>query len=137
MNSDGLIVFLFIIIVFGAIVAGCIYDSRKERDNERNEPKDYSDTPHITKGTTSTSTRSTTSTATKSTTSTSTRSTTSTATRSTTNYARNIIEKDSTSKSSQKTIYAFRGKQSIHLCPFCDGENELGAKICNICRRDL
>lgn len=38
---------------------------------------------------------------------------------------------------SQITIYAFTAKKEMHLCPFCDGENTLEAKVCKICRRDL
>ena len=112
-NSDGFIVFFFITIVFGVIVAGCIYDSHKERDNEHHKPRDYYDTHRVKKSTTSSTTGST------------------------TNYTRKNTEKNVTSMSSQKTIYAFRGKQTIHLCPFCDGENELEAKICNICGHNL
>lgn len=39
--------------------------------------------------------------------------------------------------SSQITIYAFRRKKKKLLCPFCDGENSIDAKVCKICRRDL
>jgi hypothetical protein len=41
------------------------------------------------------------------------------------------------SSSSKTTIYAFREIKEKRLCPFCDGENSLEAKVCNICRRDL
>lgn len=131
MDSDGLIVFLFIIIVFGGIVAATLYDSHKERDNEYHEPADRSDTHETTKSTTSTATKTTTKTTTTTT------SRTTAPTRTTTNYTRNNTEKNVMSSKSQKTIYVFREKKSIRLCPFCDGENELEAKVCNICRRDL
>jgi len=127
MDSDGLIVFLFIIIVFGGIVAGTIYDSHKERNNEFHETADRSDTHETTKSTVSTVTK---------TTSTSTSRTTE-PTRTTTSYTRNNTKKESSSGTSLKTIYAFKGKNQIRLCPFCDGENELEANVCNICRRDL
>lgn len=39
--------------------------------------------------------------------------------------------------SSQITIYKFRAKKEKHLCPFCDGENSLDAKVCKVCRRDM
>ena len=35
----------------------------------------------------------------------------------------------------QKTIYAFVPKYRNRVCPFCDGENSLGAKTCDICGR--
>ncbi len=41
------------------------------------------------------------------------------------------------SSSSQLTIYSFTTKKKINPCPFCDGENTLEAKVCNICSRDL
>ena len=130
MDSDDLIGFLIIIIVFGGIVAGVagtIYDSHKERNNKFHEPTDRSDTHETTKSTVSTVTK---------TTSTSTSRTTE-PTKTTTSYTRNNTNKESSSGTSLKTIYAFRGKNQIRLCPFCDGENELEAKVCNICRRDL
>lgn len=37
----------------------------------------------------------------------------------------------------QHIIYEFSAKSAKRLCPFCDGENSVGAKICNICGRDL
>ena len=35
------------------------------------------------------------------------------------------------------TIYSFSTKIAKCNCPFCDGENNAGAKICSICQRDL
>lgn len=37
----------------------------------------------------------------------------------------------------QNTIYEFSAKSTKHLCPFCDGENSVGAKVCSICGQDL
>lgn len=37
----------------------------------------------------------------------------------------------------QHIIYEFNAKSAKHRCPFCDGENGVGAKVCNICGRDL
>lgn len=38
---------------------------------------------------------------------------------------------------SQKTIYGFCPKGGKKLCSFCDGENNIGAKVCAICGRDI
>lgn len=37
----------------------------------------------------------------------------------------------------QKTLYFFKTGNSKSVCPFCDGENSKGTKVCNICRREL
>ena len=37
----------------------------------------------------------------------------------------------------QHIIYEFSAKGTKYVCPFCDGENSAGAKVCNICGRDL
>lgn len=37
----------------------------------------------------------------------------------------------------QNTIYEFSEKSEKRLCPFCDGENSLGAKVCIVCGREL
>lgn len=37
----------------------------------------------------------------------------------------------------QNTIYEFNATSAKRLCTFCDGENSVGAKVCNICGRDL
>lgn len=37
----------------------------------------------------------------------------------------------------QRTIYSYRVGKSTTLCPYCDGENKIGTKVCSICRRDL
>ena len=37
----------------------------------------------------------------------------------------------------QNTIYEFSAKNTKRRCPFCDGENSAGEKVCNICGRDL
>ena len=41
------------------------------------------------------------------------------------------------SNTSQKVIYAFKENNIKRCCPYCDGENIIEAKVCNICRRDL
>ena len=46
-------------------------------------------------------------------------------------------EEDKPSGPPQNTIYEFNAKSTKRLCPFCDGENSVGAKVCNICGRDL
>lgn len=46
-------------------------------------------------------------------------------------------EKEAINDSSQITIYYFKSNDQKHICPFCDGENSIEAKICSICRRDL
>jgi len=51
-----------------------------------------------------------------------------------TNTRRSSKEK---SEPSQKTIYIFHAKEGKCLCPFCDGENNSKATVCNICRREL
>jgi hypothetical protein len=47
------------------------------------------------------------------------------------------ITHEKKSSSSQKTIYAFGAKNDIQRCPFCDGENAIETKVCEICRREL
>lgn len=46
-------------------------------------------------------------------------------------------EEEKPSGPPQNTIYEFNAKSAKRLCPFCDGENSVGAKVCNICGRDL
>lgn len=46
-------------------------------------------------------------------------------------------EEEKTSGQPQNTIYEFLSKSGKRLCPFCDGENNAGAKVCNICGRDI
>ncbi len=41
------------------------------------------------------------------------------------------------SGAAQNTIYEFKSKSAIRLCPFCDGENSTGAATCIICGRNL
>ena len=37
----------------------------------------------------------------------------------------------------QNTLYEFHIKSAKHRCPFCDGENSAGARVCDICGRNL
>lgn len=46
-------------------------------------------------------------------------------------------EEEKPSGPPQNTIYEFSSKAGKRLCPFCDGENSAGAKVCNICGRDI
>ena len=46
-------------------------------------------------------------------------------------------EEEKPSGPPQNTIYEFNAKSTKRLCPFCDGENSVGAKFCNICGRGL
>ena len=46
-------------------------------------------------------------------------------------------EKEKPSGPPQNTIYEFSSKAGKRLCPFCDGENSAGAKVCKICGRDI
>ena len=50
---------------------------------------------------------------------------------------RSDSEEGKTTSSSQVIIYAFKAKNETTLCPYCDGENSIGATVCDICRRDL
>lgn len=47
------------------------------------------------------------------------------------------IKDETPSGPPQNTIYEFNAKSGNCLCPFCDGENSVGAKVCHICGRDL
>lgn len=47
------------------------------------------------------------------------------------------IKDDKVQTHSQYIIYEFNVRSAKRICPFCDGENSIGAKICNICGRDL
>lgn len=59
------------------------------------------------------------------------------ATGSTTGNAPGKPEEEKPSGPPQNTIYEFNAKSVKRLCPFCDGENSVGAKVCNICGRNL
>lgn len=47
------------------------------------------------------------------------------------------VEEEKSSAPPQNTIYEFNAKSAKRLCPFCDGENSVGANVCKICGRDL
>lgn len=42
-----------------------------------------------------------------------------------------------TSGPSQINIYELSSKAGTRLCPFCDGENRAGVRVCDICGRDI
>lgn len=46
-------------------------------------------------------------------------------------------EEEKTSGPPQNTIYKFSAKRAKFRCPFCDGENSVEAKVCNICGQNL
>lgn len=46
-------------------------------------------------------------------------------------------DEEAPSDPTQNTIYEFIAESRKCLCPWCDGENSVGAKVCNICGRDI
>lgn len=51
----------------------------------------------------------------------------------------NLIEKKEEKPSGppHHTIYEFNTTRSMRVCPFCDGENYAGAKVCDICGQNM